>query len=193
MMRSLVFCRGRTELVYAPKNSVIIFSHTKSITYNYYMIFMFWYKDMIRFCFFNRVSIRGKNDGNFASCVIRKMQFPVIFFWMDTSINKQTKTKIMIIMNSFLEYMHALYTILTLLSSEFLWYLSYKSAERSRDVTSIWTVKFVSYNIFQATRNIVCVEFFLRENCQLKLSSNRMWRQIWLHQLTYFTLMISWF
>ena len=34
----LVFCRERTSQarsVYAPKNSVVIFSHTKSITYNY--------------------------------------------------------------------------------------------------------------------------------------------------------------
>ena len=37
----LVFCRGRTSQarsVNAPKNSVIIFSHTKSITYNYFII-----------------------------------------------------------------------------------------------------------------------------------------------------------
>ena len=34
----LVFCRERTSQarsVYAPKNSVVIFSHTKSITYKY--------------------------------------------------------------------------------------------------------------------------------------------------------------
>ena len=34
----LVFCRERTSQarsVYAPKNSVVIFFHTKSITYNY--------------------------------------------------------------------------------------------------------------------------------------------------------------
>ena len=35
----LVFCRERTSQarsVYAPKNSVVIFSHTKSITYKYW-------------------------------------------------------------------------------------------------------------------------------------------------------------
>jgi hypothetical protein len=40
-MMTSVFCRGRTSQarsVNAPKNSVIIFSHTKSITYDYYIL-----------------------------------------------------------------------------------------------------------------------------------------------------------